>query len=283
MPGQRGNLLSGRPDAHRPHVAVGILDHHLAPAVAVRGRGLDDRGADPPGGALDDVWIDPEQPELGAEAPALAARQRRVPGMLVVGVVGVEHELDAVHREGREIRVRIVNPRREHLPVKLDGPRDLAHEQVHRQHGEPAPKTVGGHPRIARALLHRRTTRRAFSSWRGRLRGGTARTSSRMPSPTRSASCTERTVASSPTSSSTRTSSSSPARKTSSWNSSTAVNRRTIPSTAEGKTLTPRTISMSSRRPRIPPPGWRACTGTRTAPRQRSIPRSWAPSTRWSA
>src|SRR5260370_16345275 len=105
MPGQRGNLLSGRPDAHRPHVAVGILDHHLAPAVALRGRGLDDRGADPPGGALDDVWIDPEQPELGAEAPALAARQPPVPGMLVVGVAACDPDPHPLHPDAPEPRL----------------------------------------------------------------------------------------------------------------------------------------------------------------------------------
>ena len=54
-------------------------------------------------------------------------------------------------------------------------------------------------------------------------------------------------------SSSSRTSSSTPRRNTSIWNSSTTAKRRTIPSSAEGNTLTPRTTSMSSTRPRMPP------------------------------
>src|SRR2546426_9373428 len=99
----------------------------------------------------------------------------------------------------------------------------------------------------------RRTTRLAFSSWRGNERRGTARTSRRRP---RSALKLRRrasgTLASS-TSTSTRTSSSSPSRKTSTWDSPLAWKRRTMPSMAEGNTFTPRTISMSSSRPRIPP------------------------------
>src|SRR3989442_1019620 len=97
------------------------------------------------------------------------------------------------------------------------------------------------------------TTRRAFSSWRGRVRGGTGRTSRRMPRSARNASWTMRLRLGSSASMTTRSSSSSPWRSTSLWNSSMAGNRRTIPSMAPGKTVTPRTISMSPRRPRMPP------------------------------
>src|SRR5262249_35970467 len=85
----------------------------------------------------------------------------------------------------------------------------------------------------------RRTTRLAFSSWRGNERRGTARTSRRIP---RSALKLRRRASgmlASSTSTSTRTSSSSPSRKTSTWNSSMAWKRRTMPSMAEGNTFTP--------------------------------------------
>src|SRR6266566_920535 len=98
-----------------------------------------------------------------------------------------------------------------------------------------------------------RTTRRALRSKRGRLRTGTAATSNRIPRLARSASRTRGTPEASSSSTRTRTSSSSPSLKTSIWNSSIVAKRLTTPSMAAGKMLTPRTMSMSSRRPRMPP------------------------------
>jgi hypothetical protein len=45
--------------------------------------------------------------------------------------------------------------RRQHVLVELDRARDVAHQEVHRESGQPPPVPVARHPGIAGARLHR--------------------------------------------------------------------------------------------------------------------------------
>jgi len=128
--------------------------------------------ASPP---LDAVGIDAEHAQLGAEAAALAAGERGVPGMLVVRVIGVEHHLDAAHVDGREVGIGVVNGRVQDGDQESDGALHVADDQIHRERRQLPPVAVRRLPGIARAMLQRAgppgraNIDRAGDCWRGCL------------------------------------------------------------------------------------------------------------------
>lgn len=75
------------------------------------------------------VRIDAEEAELDAEASWLRG-EAWVPRHAIVGVIGVEHELDAERLEGGEVRVGVVHRDGQHLAVEGEGALHVAHDQV---------------------------------------------------------------------------------------------------------------------------------------------------------
>jgi hypothetical protein len=118
-------------------------------------RGLHHLGAASPSPLLDGVRVEAEHAQLGAQPATFTAGERAVPGMLVVGVVGVQHHLDAADVEGGEVGIRIVDRRGQDPREKLHGLRHAVNEKVDRERRQLAPVAVPRFPGIARALLHR--------------------------------------------------------------------------------------------------------------------------------
>src|SRR5512133_3361264 len=123
--------------------------------------------------------------------------------------------------------------------------------------GGPAEQVDGGHGQPPIGVSRRSTVRRALSSKRGSSPSWARSTSKRRPSwasASRSAMSAQASSVTSGAGSTRRAIRSKwPSRVSRSWNSSTAGNSRTIPSTARWYTLVPRTSFMSSTRPRMPP------------------------------
>src|SRR5437867_4142650 len=125
-----------------------------AAAMPLGGRGLHGRLARPSGARLDGVGIDAEEPQLSAQPAPLSADEPRMPRMLVVGVIGVQHQLGAAHLDGGEVRVDVVDDAAEHIPVEGHGARHLPHDEVGHEGRQHPPVTVRRDPRLCRAPLH---------------------------------------------------------------------------------------------------------------------------------
>src|SRR3990172_8982516 len=157
----RSSISSGpsglRGHADRPDVTVRVFQPSLTPAVGLIGGGRQDDRA----GLLRPydrgVRVHFEQPQLGAQAaPALAA-QPLAPGMALVGVVGVEHEVQLAQPEGREIGVPVAHLGAEYVVVERDGAGDVRHQQVQGERRQRAAVLVRRHPWLTDTLLrHRR-------------------------------------------------------------------------------------------------------------------------------
>src|SRR5437867_4991379 len=133
-----------------------------------------------------------------------------------------------------------------------------AHTSPQDQHGDRPYRDrdrVGGRNAEEERLCHYTLVlwkRLAFISKRGNVPGATASTAQRMPS-SRWIAPARRSAASAEPSTTHRSSSISRTRASSTRYSPTSSNLRMIASIALGKTLTPRTVIMSSTRPAIPP------------------------------
>ena len=103
---------------------------------------------------VDGVRIHAEEPELRAEPAPLSSAESRIPRVLVVGVVGVEHQLGPADLDRGEVGIRVVDRRLEHVPVECHRTRHVPHDQVGHERRQHAPVAVPGDPGVGRALLH---------------------------------------------------------------------------------------------------------------------------------
>ncbi len=88
------------------------------------------------GARLGPIRIDPQHPELRAEAALAAGAQRPVPGMLIMGVVGVQHHLGGAESHGREVDVLVVDLGQEDVAIEGRGAGGIPHDQVEREGGQ---------------------------------------------------------------------------------------------------------------------------------------------------
>src|SRR5215467_11647702 len=86
-------LTAADRNAHRPDVAVGILQHDVAPTVREIARRRQHQGAGRTRSRLRYIRIDAHGAQLDTRAPQPRGPEPRGIRMVVVGMVGVQHEL----------------------------------------------------------------------------------------------------------------------------------------------------------------------------------------------
>jgi len=86
--------------------------------MALCGRGLDDGRASAPRARLNGIGVHAEESQLGAEPSPLVGDEALMPRVLVVGVIGVKHQLHPADLDGGEIGIRIVDRSAKHIAVE---------------------------------------------------------------------------------------------------------------------------------------------------------------------
>ena len=112
--------LSSDGDANGPNVAVRIFKDDVTPAVREIGCGLNDFCSGRFGARLQFVGIEAHDADLRASAARTRNFQARKERMMVVGVIGMEHEVGARKIQGDKIRIGVPNLGEENVAEKPD-------------------------------------------------------------------------------------------------------------------------------------------------------------------
>jgi hypothetical protein len=75
-----------------------------------------------------------------------------MPGVMLVRVIGMQHEFEIFHPKGCEIRIGVNQRGSQHLFVERNRFREICHEEVHGKNGKSAAVVVCGHPGFVCAL-----------------------------------------------------------------------------------------------------------------------------------
>ena len=154
-------MLRGQRRPDRERIAVGILEHAVAPAVRPVARRDEDRVAGLACQTLGGLRFDAEDAYLRAEPALPEPLESLRPGHALVGVVGVQLETDSMTLERREIAVRVECRETQHPCVKRQATRDVANDEIDAESTKRAPVVRRGHPGLRLPLLHAVTARRS--------------------------------------------------------------------------------------------------------------------------
>ena len=119
--------------ADSPDVAVGISDGDVAPTVRVVGGWLEDGGLSGSGASVNGIGINAEDAEFSARPPKAGSLESSIKCVVVVGVIGVQHEIEAEQMQSCKIRIGVAHGSAENIAVERERLRDIAHQQVDRE------------------------------------------------------------------------------------------------------------------------------------------------------
>jgi len=142
-------MVSGNRNADRPNVAIGILEHDVAPSVGKIRGGLKDFCTSCLRASMRSVGIDAEDTQFRASSARAWGFQSFERRMVVVGMIGMKHEVDALQVERCEIVVTVADGSEEHVAVEGKRLLNVPYEQVYGEFRERSAVRVGRHPRIA--------------------------------------------------------------------------------------------------------------------------------------
>src|SRR5437868_4566594 len=105
-------------EADRPNVAVGIGESDVAPTVRVVGGRLDDGGLSALGASVNGIGVNAEDAEFRAGPAKSGSLEPSVKGVMIVGVIGVQHEIEAEQIQCCEIRIGVAHGSAEYIAVE---------------------------------------------------------------------------------------------------------------------------------------------------------------------